>query len=104
MAERTAALREVSDALDLSPSMITDLTGHVVHWSAGCERVYGWTREEMLGKRARTMLKTELPPGGMGPITAALERDGSWQESCGSAARTARRSSPAPTGPTAWTR
>ncbi|GGC40744.1 hypothetical protein GCM10011504_18970 [Siccirubricoccus deserti] len=79
VAERTAALREVSDALDLSPSMITDLTGHVVHWSAGCERVYGWTREEMLGKRARTMLKTELPPGGMGPITAALERDGSWQ-------------------------
>jgi PAS domain S-box-containing protein len=79
VAERTAALQEVSDALDLSPSMIVDLQGRVVHWSAGCERLYGWTREEMLGQPARIKLQTELPPGGMASIIEAMNRDGTWQ-------------------------
>ncbi|MCO6416799.1 PAS domain-containing protein [Siccirubricoccus sp. KC 17139] len=78
VAERTAALREVTDALDLSPSMIADLEGRILHWSAGCERLYGWTREEVLGRRAREVLQTELPPGGMAAIDAAIARDGNW--------------------------
>ncbi|WP_149540134.1 PAS domain-containing protein [Siccirubricoccus phaeus] len=77
--ERTAALREVTDALDLSPSMIVDLKGRVLHWSAGCERLYGWTREEILGRRAQDILGTILPPGGIRAVIAAVRREGSWQ-------------------------
>ncbi|MDB5373979.1 MAG: hypothetical protein JWP04_2621 [Belnapia sp.] len=58
VADRTATLEEVSQALDLTPCMITDLDGRVSHWSAGCVRLYGYSRDEALGRRVSDMLDT----------------------------------------------
>ncbi len=79
VAERTAALAEVSEALDLTPSMITDLEGRVLHWSEGCVRLYGYSREEALGRSVAALLRTEFTAGGREGLLANLLRHGQWQ-------------------------
>ena len=34
----------------------TDMSGTVTHWNAHAERVYGWSREEALGRKARALV------------------------------------------------
>ena len=79
VADRAATLEEVSQALDLTPCMITDLRGRVSHWSEGCVRLYGYSRDEALGRMVTELLATEFPPGGRQGLLAALLRHGQWQ-------------------------
>lgn len=50
-----AALGELTGALDAAPIALTDSEGRIVHWSRGCEDLYGWSANEAVGK-----LKHEL--------------------------------------------
>lgn len=77
--DRTAALAELSDALDLVPTSVAGLDGTIRYWSSGCERLYGFSRAEMLGQSATRMLRSEFPPGGREAALAALWRDGEWR-------------------------
>ena len=79
VADRTATLEEVTQALDLTPCMITDLEGRISHWSEGCARLYGFTRAEALGRKASALLATEFPPGGRDAVLASVLRTGQWQ-------------------------
>jgi PAS domain S-box-containing protein len=79
VAERTAALADVSEALDLTPFMITDLDGHIRHWSSGCTQLYGFPREEALGRFVTELLNTEFPEGGRPALMDTLYRHGQWQ-------------------------
>ncbi|MBL6080202.1 PAS domain-containing protein [Belnapia sp. T18] len=79
VAERTAALAEVSEALDLTPCVITDLDGRIIHWSEGCVRLYGYGREEALGRMVAALLRTEFQAGGREGLLANLLREGQWQ-------------------------
>ncbi len=79
IAERGAALAELSEALDLTPSMITDLEGRILHWSEGCARLYGYGREEALGRPVSDLLRTEFASGGREGLLADLLRDGQCQ-------------------------
>ncbi len=79
VAERTAALAEVTEALDLTPCMITGLDGRVLYWSEGCVRLYGYSREEALGRRVMELLRTEFAAGGREGLLATLLRHGQWQ-------------------------
>jgi PAS domain S-box-containing protein len=79
VAERTAALADVSEALDLTPFMITDLTGRIRHWSSGCTLLYGFPREEALGRQVAELLCTKFPEGGRAELMATLKRHGQWQ-------------------------
>jgi PAS domain S-box-containing protein len=71
-------LRETLRTLDLASVMARDLDGTIRFWSAGCERLYGWTAAEAVGRSAHDLLRTAfLVP--RGEVEAALRRDGTWR-------------------------
>jgi PAS domain S-box-containing protein len=75
--ERTASLEERTAALDrkttevLEQAAMIDLANDAIfvrsaadtisYWNKGAERLYGWTKEEALGRMARELLHTEFP-------------------------------------------
>ena len=73
-----ARLHELVGTLDLAAVMVRDLDGTIGFWSQGCERLYGWTAEEAMGRRAHELLRTEFPLP-LAEIEAALLREGEWR-------------------------
>ncbi len=64
--------------LDLANVILHDVEGNVLHWTRGCERLYGWTRQEAVGQVVQELLKTKsLVP--RSEIVAALRERGSWE-------------------------
>jgi PAS domain S-box-containing protein len=65
--------------IDLSPDGIFVKTvGSVAtFWSKGAEKLYGWTKEEVLGKRINQMLQTKFPEP-EGDILKQLEKNMQW--------------------------
>lgn len=57
-ARSQAALRQAAEALDLAPVIITDSEGIIIHWSEGCERLYGWNAKEAVGKSKYELLQS----------------------------------------------
>src|SRR6185437_12302106 len=76
--ESEAQLRELVDTLDLATVLVRDLDGTIRFWSRGCERLYGWTAEEAVGREARDLLRTEYPLP-LAAVEAILLRDGEWR-------------------------
>jgi PAS domain S-box-containing protein len=74
---REERLRDLLLTLDLGASMARDMDGAIRFWSRGCERLYGWTAAEALGRNAHELLRTTFPVP-WAEIEAALERDGEW--------------------------
>ena len=66
--------------LDLSSEaiFIRDTQDRITYWNGGAEALYGWSREEALGRSPFDLLKTELPLASS-EIYVALERAGTWQ-------------------------
>lgn len=75
-----ARLREQPDLLDLAHDaiLVRDLQDRVVFWNRGAEDLYGWRREEALGKVIHTLLQTRYPKP-REEIQAALIERGSWE-------------------------
>ena len=48
---QTAMLQERSQILELANVFVRDVDDRIVQWNAGCERLYGYTKEEALGQR-----------------------------------------------------
>jgi len=70
VAERTEELRRReeqfrtrAELLDLATEAIMErgVDGEIFFWNAGAERLYGWTREEILGKDVHSTLRTVFP-------------------------------------------
>jgi PAS domain S-box-containing protein len=74
----SAELTSLAKILDLANVIIHDLDGRIQHWTAGCERLYGWTREEAVGRIVHELLKTKYPVS-RSEIVAALDACGSWE-------------------------
>jgi PAS domain S-box-containing protein len=72
-------LRERADLLELATEaiMVRDLNGVLRYWNAGAEALYGWRREEVLGKSIHDILQTRFPIGFL-TVQAELTRTGSW--------------------------
>jgi PAS domain S-box-containing protein len=72
-----AQQRELLATIDLVAVMTRDTDGTIRSWSAGCERLFGWTAAEAIGQSAPVLLRTifPLPPA---ELAARLERDGAW--------------------------
>ncbi len=79
-------LRELVGTLDLAAVMVRDLDGTIRFWSRGCERLYGWAAEEVVGRNARELLRTEFPVP-LAEVEAVLLRDDAWRGDLGHARR-----------------
>jgi PAS domain S-box-containing protein len=80
VAERTEELRQRADLLDLATEaiMVRDLDGIVRFWNSGAEELYGWSREEVLGKNVHETLRT-VPYASNGNGEYAVLADGRWE-------------------------
>jgi PAS domain S-box-containing protein len=73
LAEQARLLNLSSDAI-----IVRDMHDVVVYWNRGAEEIYGWTRDEAMGKAKAKLLHSEFsePPE---EITAKLHRDQRWR-------------------------
>ena len=70
--------RALSEALQQSNVLIRRWNGAIEHWSAGCERLYGWTAQEAAGRIADALLNTVFPSS-FPEIERQLLESGTWQ-------------------------
>jgi PAS domain S-box-containing protein len=71
--ERQASLLEQAhDAI-----LIWEFPRKIVYWNRGAEQLYGFSREEAIGRPSHELLHTEHPIS-RAEFEAALERDGEW--------------------------
>ena len=77
---RTALVSAQAELLDLANDaiMVRSLDDRITYWNRGSARLYGWTKEEVLGKHPQDVLRTEFPEP-FENIKAQLLREGSWQ-------------------------
>ncbi len=49
--------------IDLSPDaiIVRNFNGKITSWSKGAEKLYGWTKEEAIGKTTHDLFKTKFP-------------------------------------------
>ncbi len=75
-----AKLRQQAELLDLANDaiFIRKLDGSVCYWNEGAERLYGWTRKEVLHQSVVKFLKTEYPQP-LAEIEQSLLLEGRWQ-------------------------
>jgi PAS domain S-box-containing protein len=91
--ERQAAmLAEQANLLELTPHAIVvrDIAGQIVFWNRGAELLYGWRKDEAIGRDIRTLLRTEFAEPVV-DIDAALLRDDQWAGEVTHHARDGRR-------------
>jgi PAS domain S-box-containing protein len=72
-----AQLAELAATLDKAQTIIQKLDGTILFWNSGAETLYGWSRQEALGRKSHELLRTELPQP-LSEIQAALLKHGSW--------------------------
>ena len=83
IAERRRAedtLREQADLLNLTHDtvMVRGANDAITYWNRGAEEMYGWTKEEVLGKASHTLLQTVFPKP-LDDIKAELISRGRWE-------------------------
>ncbi len=73
-------LRRQADLLELAHDaiLIRNLDGTITFWNKGAEQLYGWPREEALGRLAHELLKKQFP-GGLESILKEVARSGYWE-------------------------
>jgi PAS domain S-box-containing protein len=95
ISERRAAreaLQRQANLLDQSHDAIFvwEFSGGITFWNRGAERLYGFSREEAMGRSSHAVLRTEHPQPT--PIfEAGLERDGEWSGELTQTTRDGRR-------------
>ena len=81
--ESVRQTRELLEILNHAPVFARGLDGRIQFWSAGAQRLYGWTEQEAVGADALKLLHTELPvppeeargrPAGAGRMARASSR------------------------------
>ncbi len=72
------ALREQANMLDLAQILVRDLDGRILFWSHGAEKLYGYQREEALGRISHELFQTEFPLP-LESIWEILQAKGTWE-------------------------
>ena len=77
--ERTHAVKKQASLIDLSPDaiLVRRFEGTISFWSAGAEKLYGWTAAEAVDHIAHKLLKTIFPEPLLS-INTTLRLEGSW--------------------------
>jgi two-component system, chemotaxis family, CheB/CheR fusion protein len=66
--------------VDLSrdPIFVWEFDGGIVDWNRGSEDLYGYSRDEALGRRKESLLRTSVPGSSFEELKAKLAQEGSW--------------------------
>jgi two-component system, chemotaxis family, CheB/CheR fusion protein len=66
--------------IDLSrdPIFVWDFDAGILEWNRGSEELYGYTRDEALGKVKERLLQTVVPGSSFAALKATLLKEGSW--------------------------
>jgi PAS domain S-box-containing protein len=72
-------LLALTRALGQSTVIVRRWDGSIDHWTEGCERLYGWTKEEALGKPLQTLLKTSNYSDPPESLQERLLATGEWK-------------------------
>ncbi|WP_010546144.1 PAS domain S-box protein [Sphingomonas elodea] len=59
--QEQSARAELSLALDGATVVMTDARGSILHWSLGCQQLYGYTESEALGENIYMLLRARCP-------------------------------------------
>ena len=80
LAESAETLRRHADLLELAHDaiIVREVDGTILSWNRGAERLYGWPREEALGRVTHDLFKTQHPAG-VASILDELARSGHWE-------------------------
>jgi two-component system CheB/CheR fusion protein len=85
-------LRQVKRLVDVSrnPIFIWEFDNGILEWNRGCEELYGYSREEALGKRKDRLLATAVPGSSFAELHEKLLENGSWNGELRHATKTGR--------------
>ena len=80
LSRQAATLRKQAQLLDLAHDTIVvcSMEGTIMFWNKGAQEMYGWTKEEVLGKKSHTLLQTQFPYP-LEELEAQLVREGRWE-------------------------
>ena len=86
------ALKERADLLDLTHDTIfvRAMNNVITYWNRGAQELYGWSREEALGRPSHELLRTEFPEP-LEQINAKLLQTDRWEGELIHAARDGKR-------------
>lgn len=71
-------LRQQALISELSPVLMRDPEDRIIFWNRACEVLYGYTREEALGRLSRELLHTKFPQP-LDKILESLRSGRQWQ-------------------------
>lgn len=72
------SLREQAEVLDLAQVMVRDPQDRIILWTHGAQKLYGYTREEAVGRISHKLLQTQFPKP-LEEIEAELRSSGTWE-------------------------
>ncbi len=78
--QRTTETRRQAELLNLAHDavIVWGKNGLISFWNTGAEEIYGWTREEAMGRSIRRFLHTDFPVSLQETMTA-IERNRRWE-------------------------
>lgn len=76
-AREELSLRQQAECLDAANVLVREMSGHIRFWNSGAQVLYGWKREEAIGRLAGELLRTKYPRP-LEEIHADLLRHGVW--------------------------
>ncbi|MGH7580335.1 MAG: PAS domain S-box protein, partial [Gemmatimonadales bacterium] len=88
--ESVRQTKELLEILSHAPVLARGVDGRIQFWSAGAERLYGWTEQEAVGADALELLHTEFPVSPEEAAATLLER-GEWHAELSRRSRTGAR-------------
>lgn len=73
---RPEELHELIDAC-ADAIMVRDAEGRIAYWNKGAEAMYGWSKEEAIGRIAHDLLQTQFPTT-LSDVVKQVELTGHW--------------------------
>jgi two-component system CheB/CheR fusion protein len=91
--ESEQRLRQEKRLVELSrePIFVWEFDGGILDWNRGSEELYGFSREEALGKTKHEMLRTEVPGSTFERLKEELLANGSWSGELSQKTKSGRR-------------
>jgi PAS domain S-box-containing protein len=71
-------LREQAAILERAQVLVRDMEGRIVQWNLGAERLYGFSKTEVLGRLSDELFRTEFPES-LPQIEDSLNDTGRWE-------------------------